>query len=617
MDIYKKIGCCLLVLIIFNVENYAQDQNANPYTILNKYFDAIGGIEKVKAEKTCYFDAKVLFGGMEGTLKQWNEIPGKIREEFDLKIIKQNSGDNGIKNWVVDTNGKIKINTDEATEKRRKISAKLEELDFMDPKSDVFKITYEGVTEVGNEQCYSVKILNNINSDVIVDYYSTANYYKIKTSNFADNKENVTLYSDYRNVLGILKPFKIENENMTSGQKTSIFVNEYKLNINIDESLFNPPAEDVKDYVFTNGLSAENIPCDYYGDHVFLTININGKNVVWFLDSGADVNVIDLEYAKQMGLKPEGDMKAQGVDKVVNVGFVKLPEFNLPGLQFKEQNVMALDIIPMFKQWGYKAVGILGYDFMSRFVVKVDYANRLVSLYDPEVFKYAGNGTLVDAPLRGETFTLPIVIDDKYKGTWSVDIGAGGCSFHYPYAKENGFLELKGITKLSGGAGGYNEAKSVKLNKLSIAGFDINDPVIDMPLNESKGAFASTDIVGNLGNNVFEQFVIYFDYKNQQMIFEKGKNFGKTQNNDKSGLQICQNNNNVEVLLVSPNTPAAKAGLLKDDIITKINDIQIDEKTDLYDLKDILKGKVGDKVIIEVLRDNEQKKFEIVLEELL
>ncbi|MFH0734569.1 MAG: aspartyl protease family protein [bacterium] len=617
MNIYKKISWCLLILIIFIAKNYAQEQNENPYTIINKYFNAIGSIEKVKAEKTSYFDAKVLFGGMEGTLKQWNEIPGKIREEFEIKIIKQTSGDNGAENWVVDTNGKIKINTDEATEKRRKISAKLEEFEFMDPKSEVFKVTYEGITEVGTEQCYAVKIINNINSDVIVDYYSTANYYKIKTSNFADNKENVTSYSDYRNVFGILKPFKIENVNITSGQKTVILVNEYKLNINIDKSLFNPPAEDVKDYVFTNGLSAENIPCDYYGDHVFLTININGNNVVWFLDSGADVNVIDLGYATQMGLKPEGEMKAQGVDKVVDVAFVKLPGFNLPGLQFKEQNVMVLDILPMFKQWGYKAVGILGYDFMSRFVVKVDYANKLVSLYDPATFKYSGNGTLVDAPLRGETFTLPILINDKYKGTWSVDIGAGGCSFHYPYAKENGFLELKGTTKLSGGAGGYNEAKSVKLNKLSIAGFDINKPVIDMPLNESKGAFASTDLVGNLGNNIFEQFVIYFDYKNQQMIFEKGENFGKSQNNDKSGLQIYLNNNTAAVLFVSPNTPAEKVGLLKEDIITKINDITIDEKTDLYDLKEILKGKTGDKVIIEILRNNEPIKFEIVLEELL
>ncbi len=74
---------------------------------------------------------------------------------------------------------------------------------------------------------------------------------------------------------------------------------------------------------------------------------------------------------------------------------------------------------------------------------------------------------------------------------------------------------------------------------------------------------------------------------------------------------------NPSVKYLSKSTPAERSGILTNDIITKINDIQIDGKCDLYDLKEILKGKAGDKVTIEVLRNNEPMKFEIVLEELL
>ncbi len=616
MKLQTTLKFVLLFAVLCATNNYANEQN--PYTILNNYYKAIGSIEKIKAEKTSYYEAELNFGGMVGTLKQWNSIPLKSRQDFDLKVIRQISGDNGIDNWIIDANGKVKFNIDEATKKRREIAAKMEELDFLDPQSKTFIVEFDGIKKVGDIDCYAVKISNKINSDVIIDYYSITDFYKIKTSSFADNNETITLYYDYKITQGILKPHKIESEDVNSKQKFTIIVTKYESNIIIDTTLFNPPADDVKDYIFTNGVSAENIPFKYIGEHIFLTINLNNTPMVWFLDSGADVNVIDLTYAKEMGLNPEGDIKASGVNKVVSAQLVKLPKFSLPGLQFNEQTIFALDIMPLFNQWGYEAIGILGYDFMSRFVIKIDYSNRLVSFYDPSTFKYTGSGHVVNAPLNNKTFTLPILINNKYKGIWSVDIGAGGCSFHYPYAKENGFLEVDGINKLSGGAGGTNEVKTIKVESLTIADYIINNTEIDMPISEPKGAFSSTDIVGNLGNDIFEKFIIYFDYANQQMIFEKGADFDKVKELDKSGIQLYKNNNNdIAIMFISNNSPAKNINLECGDVITKVNSLSVNKSTDIFQLKEIFKGKAGDKVKIEIIRNNKPLQFELTLKDLL
>ena len=65
------------------------------------------------------------------------------------------------------------------------------------------------------------------------------------------------------------------------------------------------------------------------------------------------------------------------------------------------------------------------------------------------------------------------------------------------------------------------------------------------------------------------------------------------------------------VVEVSPESPAAKAGLAEDDIITQVNKDPIKKQSDLYAA--IGKYKQGDKVTIEYLRDGKKNKKEIVL----
>jgi len=65
------------------------------------------------------------------------------------------------------------------------------------------------------------------------------------------------------------------------------------------------------------------------------------------------------------------------------------------------------------------------------------------------------------------------------------------------------------------------------------------------------------------------------------------------------------------VVEVSPESPAAKAGLAEDDIITQVNKDPIKKQSDLYAA--IGKYKEGDKVTIEYLRDGKKNKKEIVL----
>ncbi|MFZ1947861.1 MAG: hypothetical protein WAW06_09990 [bacterium] len=93
----------------------------DPYEVLAEHYEASGGLERLKAERTKYFEATVSVMGLEGTVKQWEETPLKKRQEVDLKVFKQISGDNGEYAWVVDQNGKFQVQKDEITLKKRQV----------------------------------------------------------------------------------------------------------------------------------------------------------------------------------------------------------------------------------------------------------------------------------------------------------------------------------------------------------------------------------------------------------------------------------------------------------------------------------------------------------------
>jgi hypothetical protein len=595
----------------------AQGQLTDPYEIMEKHFDAMGGLDRLKAEKTSYAEGKIYLANLEGTFKHWRRPPMASRTEIDLGVFKQTSGDNGEFSWVEDANGKVKILKDENTLKRREISRLNDLYDYMDRNSKNFSMTFDGIEKVNDKDCYVVTIANTINEDVTTQYIDVGNFLLEKVVSKSPDNRTETFYSDFRDIDGLKIEFHQESVTYPIEQKQVIQLTAYESNPDIDPALFEPPGGDVRDFEFTNGVSAENIPFEFIENHLYIKVIINGRERLWCLDTGAGMSVIDTAYARELGLKIEGDLKGHGAGQTVKVGFTTLPAFAIEGINFQKQNIIAIDITSLFRKWGYDVSGILGYDFLSRFVIKVDYANELLSFYDPETFEYQGKGEIINTPLVGNTFSIPVTVDGKYTGQWSVDLGAGSNSFHYPFAEENGFLKLKGVHRLGMGAGGHFDEMMYRFKTLEVAGFTLKDPLIDFPL-QTGGAFGGSEESGNLGNSAFRHFVLYLDYKNQRMIFEKGKDFDKIFPVDRSGLQLVVSDSGaIEVFYAAENTPSAKAGFQAGDLIESINGIDASYFGGVVAIRKLFQEKSGTRYSFRVKRGEETKELQMTLKDLL
>ncbi|MFH0785009.1 MAG: aspartyl protease family protein [Pseudomonadota bacterium] len=610
--------CYSLLILLFSLLTACAGEASNlsdPYQIMQLYYEAIGGLERLKSIKSSRCEGRIHYDDLKGTFKHWEKRPLQSRTEEDYSIISQVGGDNGDFLWLFDTNGQLLIMKDDDTLKRRKISELLDRYEHLNPKSPYFSLSFAGITMINERPCYEVVQSNTINSDQSHFFIDTETFIMIRSLNQQPDTGTESDYDDYRLVDGVLVAFH-QHDTIHPQEKTQeTWVTQYVNNPVIDGQLFQPPKRE-KGYHFKDNDKSASIPFEFIENLIYLRVTIDGDTKHWILDSGASMSVIDYEYAENLGLDIQGKIKGYGFGEMFDLSFVKVPEFQVGNIKFDSQKWYVTKGVTA-KSYEPQIAGILGYDFLSRFVVEIDYDQQRVTFHDPDSFMYKGPGAVIDAPLKYRTFTLPVVLNDKFESRWSFDLGSYHSSIHYQFAEKHGLLESKGVEIVSRGVSGYSREMNVQFDCLQIDRFRLPHPLLAMPLEKGVGATSLGEVGGNLGNSSFRHFHLFLNYPDQKIILEPGKSFNMTFPRDKSGLIVGRGDNDHPIVsYVSDNTPGAEAGLEAGDIILQFAGEEIGPGHPILPLRDILRGNAETRIPVKVQRDEQIITTTVILKDL-
>jgi len=591
----------------------------DPYEILHRHYEAVGGLERMRGERTTHLRGTFSAAGLTGSIERWSERPGKSRTEVDLGAIRDTRGDNGEVIWALDRNGKLQFERDERGLVLRELALKQERFEHLDPKSDVFEVTLDRIESINGAECYVVKITNTLDDAITLQYYDTSTLLQMRESSIRGDRGSHTTFSDYREVGGVAKAFRTVTTLLPIGQQQVAEIDHYETNIPIDPSLFEPPEEGTPSYGFAGGRDSAAVKCEIHSGHIYLPVTINCDRQWWVLDSGAGATVIDTDYARSLGLELAGGGQAAGAGQAVEFRMTTLPKHFLPGLELDEQQIIAIEIADLFKRAADTEIGgILGYDFLSRFVTRIDYADSTITFYEPSTFSYEGDGTVIDAPLQSNIPTATIELDGEFAGRCMVDLGATSIHIHYPFAEQQDMLEREGVPMVSMGAGGMFDVMLSRFESVGFAGSTIDRPIVVVSIENVVGAFGATDLVATIGYDVLRHFVSYFDYDRQEIIVERGADFGKKLPQDMGGLAVWRSEGGqLEVFFVMPGTPAEAAGFEKGDVITAVNDIPTERLAGLEAVKKLLEEEAGTTYTITVIRDGQTRRLDLTLREYL
>jgi hypothetical protein len=305
------------------------------------------------------------------------------------------------------------------------------------------------------------------------------------------------------------------------------------------------------DIRFSSGRSALAIPFELDDNLIYVPVSINGsKPLSFILDTGA-FTIVDLARARELGvtLKHKGQTGGLGEEQQdVFIAAEKI-SFGLPGVTLSGQRLLAVPLnkveecVDVFvvdengrdigsSQGSVKGArrevdGILGAEFFSNFVVEIDYASRLINVYEPANYKYKGKGEKLRLEMTPEQIFVHAQVLAQGRQSLPVklmvDTGASmAIALSKRFTDEHQLLpsmDRLTPTPICGIAGMMKEKSMLgEMDALQLGSLKITNP-----LAEFRRASLDYEFDGYVGGAIFRRYKVIFDYSRRLMIMEQAQ----------------------------------------------------------------------------------------------
>jgi hypothetical protein len=332
-------------------------------------------------------------------------------------------------------------------------------------------------------------------------------------------------------------------------------------------------------YRFTANHSYVRVPFELANDLIVLKVGVNTSRLLHFIfDTGASISVIDPQTAKALGLRAKGKLNLDATGGSVQSGLIGPVFLSLPGVIVFQQTLATVDLDVIAPLFGYKIDGIIGHDFINNFVVELDYAAGLMSLYESGRYKYSGAGESIPIELVQKTPFVRgrIVLNGRepIEGKFEVDTGGTGIlNLNTPFVKKHKMLETLTTHAQSklGGAGGSGDAVKAHVPAVELGSIVVKNPLVVFAQG-SEGSESSVEYDGELGGGFFSQFKTILDYSRSRIILERNQNVSTAK--DLSGLDIVAEPPRFRTYVVNgvaADSPAAAVGVQEEDTILAVD----------------------------------------------
>lgn len=543
--------------------------------ILDKITEGLGGIDRLRRFRSIKTSGSMQVGDLAGTMSAATEI-GTYRKytSADLSIHHQSSGFDGRIIWT-DENGKRNIQT--SPEKIAEVIAS-EKSGTYDYLINRDRYSFE-IIEIDGQITFDVISIEHANKRfgrkriILDDTGSRISAYE----EYEDGGSSRTELTEYKEFDGLMYPTVLTSY-YSDGDVVIISLDTVEIDGLIDDDLFSEPVNDKQRYQILSERNIEPIPLSIPLDHIFINVEIMGRGFKFVLDTGADKTVIADDLIEQLGLTRYGTLSSQGTNGRQATELTMLPELVIGHVKLMDLNVSAIDFTALRGSLSGIS-GILGLDFFSNFVVKLDYIRQEMTLFERDEF----NGEY-DAcfPLDHNTVEMRI---EGHQGKFKIDTGSGRIHLHSWFVKHGKFMEgcdLPSSTAIVGiGEDLLTEYKAIG-REIALGNFVVADPPLSLATIQT-GAFANEAIVGNIGNNFWRRFILHFDFAHNLLFVSANENISEPWRNNRIGASFEIEEGKYLLATIITQSPAAAAGIEKGDELLMIDG----EDVSVHSLEDI------------------------------
>lgn len=314
---------------------------------------------------------------------------------------------------------------------------------------------------------------------------------------------------------------------------------------------------------------------------------------------------ISLDSATANDLKiplTKSNRTIRGIAGIKNVSFALNHELGFPGLTTRQLDFHINDYELLTSVYGIRIDGIIGYSFIRRYVIRINYDSNLLEIYTPGIFRYPKGGYL----LKPDFTTLPrqtALLEDgrAVYNRYIFDTGAGLC-----FLLSRDFVEDSSLFKTkkkfyptqAEGLGGKKQmdltvAKSVKIGPFKFRNVPVH--VFDDTYNVT----SYPTLGGIMGNDLLRRFNVILNYPQQMIHIKPNNHYNELFDYSYTGLGIYLIDGEIRVVDIIKDSPGDKAGFQKGDVIFSV---ESNFSKNIQTYKNLFQNAIG-KIKMVVFRD--------------
>jgi hypothetical protein len=322
----------------------------------------------------------------------------------------------------------------------------------------------------------------------------------------------------------------------------------------------------------------------------------------FIMDTGSGGISLDSTTCIRLDITPVlTDKLIMGIGGIRQLRYVNNRSLKLGGLQVDSLNFHVSDYDILSSVYGDRIDGIIGYSFLSRYIVKIDYDSSQMYVYSKGNIKYPNGGfafkpTIVNLPVQSA------MLRDSREMTprFYFDTGAGLCLLlNSDFIKDSMLLypDKKPLPTQAQGMGGKANMQITVLKEFKMGPYrfrNVPTHIFDDEYNVTSYPY----LAGLIGNDVLRRFNIIMNYDKKIFYLTPNSHYRDQFDYSYTGLGLYWIDGEIKVGDVMKDSPAEKAGLKVDDVVIGIND-NLSQNLQIY--KSMLQN-TGDRVKILVNR---------------
>ncbi len=205
----------------------------------------------------------------------------------------------------------------------------------------------------------------------------------------------------------------------------------------------------------------------------------------------------------------------------VQVSLAEVNSLAVGEMRLENVAVAIVDLASIGTAVGAKIDGDIGYNFLKRFRVTIDYRGSMIRLEDPKRIENFASRAKTEVPIRFANPAKPLILVDVHANgrgpfQFAIDTGTSTTAVAPELAKELG-LAISEIPPIAGG-GGRIAASAATLHSLQLGGArSDNVAVVVADFFSILNAVVGAKLEGIVGYNFLRNYKVVIDYPGETL----------------------------------------------------------------------------------------------------